>query len=101
MGALPLVRWWTPDPHPVRLQWEWDQGNGGPAEYFELTIHENVADNVLGRKSSESIVIRVPGTVRAWEVPLPSGDHKVYHASVRAVNARGSSEPSNGISLVV
>jgi hypothetical protein len=100
-GALPLVRLWTPDPRPIRFQWEWDQGNGGPAEYFELTIKENAEDNVLGHQSSENIIIRVPGSVRACEVPLPSGAHKAYHASVRAVNARGSSEPSNGVSLVV
>ena len=95
-GALPLLRFWTPDPHPVRLQWEWDQGSGGHAEYFEVIIK----DNAVVHKSRESIVIRVPGTARACEVPLQSGRH-MYHASVRAVNAQGSSEPSNAISLVV
>jgi hypothetical protein len=71
------------------LAWDWDPSSGGPVDYFEVTISRS--DAVAG--DGPSLVARVAGHERSCKMSVPGHDAQ-YHASVRAVNAHGSSVPS-------
>jgi hypothetical protein len=82
-------------PAAVALQWDWDEGSGGPIDYFEVFV----TSGETAAAEHNSVVTRVPGDVRASQVSLPDDGAHVYRLHVRAVNAQGSSDLSAPILL--
>ena len=84
----------TARPAKLALAWDWDRSSGGPVDYFEVMVSRS--DAVAG--DGPSLVTRVAGHERSCKLSVP-GDNAQYHATVRAVNAHGSSVPSAPVLL--
>jgi hypothetical protein len=85
--GLSMLELFKAKPSAVTLHWDWDQGGGGPIDYFEVFL--TTGDPAAAEHNS--VVTRVPGDARACQISLPDDGADRYHMRVRAVNAQGSS----------
>jgi len=74
-------------PPAIALQWDWNQGSGGPIDYFEVFV----TGGDTAAAEHNSVVTRVPGDARTCQVSVADDGSHLYHMRVRAVNAQGSS----------